>query len=300
MKNISYWVFGTLTLFAWLTFLYITGYFIASLPILVISMLLLPPIRQFFYLKTKKQISFNIKSFLIWVMIILFGILAVISSNNNETRESEKREQEQVKKLAEINKNNIDYFNINRKKIIEKAKMYLANKSYQETIKLTDKYLVTKDKELQQINYLAKTEMILTRLKTISSEDYIGNKKLYKQLVSLNPENTKYKEMLDSYLNKIKLEAIKKEKNKIKKKKIEESFSAWDGSHIKLAYMIKKNMNDPDSYKHDETVYVVKGDYLIVTTAYRGRNGFGGIVRETIKVKINIFDDTIQVLNKGY
>ena len=63
---------------------------------------------------------------------------------------------------------------------------------------------------------------------------------------------------------------------------LEEQFSTWDGSHINLTRVIKDAMNDPDSYKHDETVYVDNGDHLIVTTTFRGANAFGGVVKNTV------------------
>jgi hypothetical protein len=40
-------------------------------------------------------------------------------------------------------------------------------------------------------------------------------------------------------------------------------------------------MNDPDSYDHVETKYVDKGTYIRVISTFRGKNAFGGMVKNT-------------------
>jgi len=57
-------------------------------------------------------------------------------------------------------------------------------------------------------------------------------------------------------------------------------------------------MNDPDSYKHAKTVYVDKGDHLIVTTTYRGKNVFGGVVKNSITAKVDLKGNVIEVISQ--
>ncbi|MBN2088933.1 hypothetical protein JW964_04945, partial [candidate division KSB1 bacterium] len=81
-------------------------------------------------------------------------------------------------------------------------------------------------------------------------------------------------------------------------KKIEQSFSAWDGSHRGLTEYIKKSMNDPSSYEHVETKYSDKGDHLVVKTTFRGKNAFGGIVTNSITAKVDLNGNVIEVISK--
>lgn len=81
---------------------------------------------------------------------------------------------------------------------------------------------------------------------------------------------------------------------KKRKELIDKQFSAWDGSHIKLTRLIKKSMNDPDSYEHVETVYWDMGSHLIIRTMFRGKNAFGGVIKNWVKAKTDI--DTGQVI----
>ena len=64
-------------------------------------------------------------------------------------------------------------------------------------------------------------------------------------------------------------------------KDIEDCFK-WDGSHTQLTQLIKSLMNDPDSYKHVKTLYGDQDSVILVTTTYRGKNAYGGVVTETI------------------
>lgn len=81
---------------------------------------------------------------------------------------------------------------------------------------------------------------------------------------------------------------------------IKKQLSPWDGSHIQLTKLIKKAMNDPNSFEHDETVYWDQGDYLIVRTKYRGRNAFGGLVSNWIKAKTDIETGTVfEIIEQG-
>jgi hypothetical protein len=81
-----------------------------------------------------------------------------------------------------------------------------------------------------------------------------------------------------------------------RKERIEKSFSSWDGSHYGLTKTIKESMNDPKSYEHDKTVYADKGDYLIVETSFRGKNGFGGVVRNKCRAKCDLDGNVLEII----
>jgi len=85
----------------------------------------------------------------------------------------------------------------------------------------------------------------------------------------------------------------------IRKERIESTFSAWDGSHMGLEKLIKRTMNDPDSYEHVKTVYSDKGNYLIVKTTFRGKNAFGGVVTNWIMAKADLDGNIIEVISRG-
>lgn len=89
-----------------------------------------------------------------------------------------------------------------------------------------------------------------------------------------------------------------KTKEELRAATIERHFSAWDGSHRGLTALIKKSMNDPDSYEHVETVYWDRSDHLVVRTTFRGRNAFGGMVRNSVTAKVDLNGTVIEVISQ--
>ena len=69
---------------------------------------------------------------------------------------------------------------------------------------------------------------------------------------------------------------------------IQEQFSEWDGSHFKTQFLLKKSMNDPDSYEHIQTVYYDMDSFLLVTTTFRGKNAFGAKVVNKKSAKVSV------------
>ena len=78
--------------------------------------------------------------------------------------------------------------------------------------------------------------------------------------------------------------------------KIENQFSKWDGSHLAVTKKIKDSMNDPNSFEHVETRYIDRGEFLIVTTKFRGTNAFGGVVTSSTIMKVDLKGNVIEVL----
>ena len=85
----------------------------------------------------------------------------------------------------------------------------------------------------------------------------------------------------------------------VRKERIEKHFSAWNGSHKGLTEIIKKSMNDPNSYEHEETVYWDRGDHLVVKTTFRGNNAFGGVVKNSVTAKVDLNGNVIEIISQG-
>lgn len=90
-------------------------------------------------------------------------------------------------------------------------------------------------------------------------------------------------------------ELIKKDDEE-RKKKIQASFSMWNGSHRGVVALVKDAMHDADSYKHIETTYSDKGDHLIINCRYSGTNGYGGRVQGRIIAKVDLEGNVLEVI----
>ena len=80
---------------------------------------------------------------------------------------------------------------------------------------------------------------------------------------------------------------------------IDGQFSIWDGSNTYLVKLVKKNLNDPKSFEHVETVYSDKGTYILVKMTYRAKNAFGGLVLQNITAKSDYESQTISVISQN-
>ena len=108
--------------------------FWGGLCLITISLLLLPPSRNFAYSKTNKIIPIKARAVIILALFVAFSVF-----------ESAKTRQE-----------NIAYFSQNRVKILAQANTALAEKDFEAAVSQTDKYLVSGDEKLLEINTKAK------------------------------------------------------------------------------------------------------------------------------------------------
>ncbi len=319
------WIFGVLFFMAGLLAVIYSPF--GGFCLLAIALLLLPPVRNFIFSKTNKGIPTKVRAISIFVLLIGFGVFITQYQNKAEQELVAKQAQEHAEKVAQARQANIDHFIANREQIISSVKTALYNKKYQSAISQSSKYLVSGDKELEQLNERAKqmlaeiikaeraarvkveneakTKEILAKLKTIPASQYQQNKNLYQQLVDYNSENDKYKQKLSYYSKKLREQ---QERTRIKQEKIKEERnmriakfgerpiqSAWDGSYYPVERYLERIANDPDSIKIDgcTKVYRIESGWL-VGCDYRGRNAFGGMIRQSNWFTI-IHDRVIQM-----
>ncbi len=262
----------------------------AGLLFLLISLFLLPPARDFIYSKTNKKLSPAKRFITVFALMMVGGIFL---------------KQEQT-----------IYFNDNRAQIIDSIKKELSDGKYDAAISLSDEYLETGDDEIKELNSLAiaklnqakkeqkskdleqKTKDLLIAVKKIPVSEFSKNNAIYKELLALHPDNKAYKDKVDFYTKKInKKESIRLAAEN-RKKRIESQFK-WNGAHRNLERFVKNAMHDPDSYEHAKTVYWEGKDHLVVDMTYRGKNGFGGVVKNFIMVKVSLDGRILEILDQS-
>lgn len=99
---------------------------------------------------------------------------------------------------------------------------------------------------------------------------------------------------------KMKMRQIEKEEKIAKenrRKKIEDQFSAWDGSHLGLVRFVKNDMNDASSFEHVETKYRDQGKTLFIVMKFRGKNAFGALVLNSISAKVDFNGNVLEIID---
>lgn len=138
----------------------------------------------------------------------------------------------------------------------------------------------------------------LERADDILAENF---NKATRQLMSEN--NQSKIDSLNNVLDMIALnvDAIALEKEALKnnqKDQIKSQFSSWDGSHRNFVKLVKKNMNDPDSFDHVETRYAVLSNNsgIQVSMKFRGKNAFGGTVLNHLTAQFDMNGNFIRMV----
>lgn len=277
---------------------------------IAMSLFLLPPARKAVYALTNRQLSFTGRFVSLFALFILSGFFMVQTGKDKTVQVADKESEEQEKAMLEVRQKKIDYFNSYREEIITSSSLALSQKKYQEVIEKTSEYLPSNDKELQDIHNKAKSALtklkeaeyraqreartaeLVAKLREVPVSEFAKNKRMYQQLVNINPENSKYQEKLNFYSRKLneKMLEERKEQQRLERERKERIIkfgkvptqSAWDGSYIVVENYLKRAANDPDSIEVDgcTKVYHTENGWL-VGCDYRGRNAFGALVRQS-------------------
>ena len=308
------WIFGALFLLTGVVSLFSAP--LAGIAMLAISLLLFPPARKFAYSKTNKELPFKARAAAIVVLFIAFGVFVGQDESRKAQEVAAKEAQAQAEKAAAMRKQNIDYFNQNSAQILGEVKEAIANGDYNKASALSSKYLAAQNAELLDLNAKAKaaqsaaerkekTQAILAQLKDVPASALQKNRDLYQQLVSLNPDAPAYAEKLNFFSDKLKQQEEKERLAQEKVKRENEDriakfgkppiASGWDGSYLAVNRYLERVANDPDSIKIDGCTKVFTTDKgWLVGCDYRGRNAFGGMIRQSNWFTI-VHDTVIQM-----
>jgi len=82
----------------------------------------------------------------------------------------------------------------------------------------------------------------------------------------------------------------------LRERSIQAAFSPISGAHLELERRIKSVMPNPASYQHVVTRYQDDGGSIFVQTTYRGTNGLGTIVTESVQARADIKGNVLEIL----
>ncbi len=207
------WVFGVLFALAGLMVV-VASHPLPSIPLILISLLLLPPIRNFAFEKTGRSLTVTQRRFSICVLLVAFPILLSIGEYRRTRRLEEQQAQEQAEREAALRKKKIEHFRSNKAVLLAEFQTEYDKGNYQQVLYKASKFLVSNDPDLIEVHKLAKSkldeiarkekeERILAELKGIPASNLEKNRDLYRQLLSLYPDNAKYKTKYDYYASRI-------------------------------------------------------------------------------------------------
>jgi len=272
---------------------------IASIPLFLIPLLLLPPIRKFAHKKTQRKISTSARSVITVFLLLAFGMI-------NPWESANKDKEEKMLEFAE-----------NRASILEESRKQLAAGNYQAVLDYYNEYSFVEDQEFSQIGEEAgilkaenevriESARLTSELESLPETETRKLLEIYEKLSGYHPDNTAYAANLQKYSEIVRIENEKLAESQAKREMIEAQaqqrvemieaqFSIWDGSHRNLTKMIKNAMHDSDSYEHVATARFDRGDYLQVQTTYRGKNLFGAVVTNSVQATVSLSGTVLSI-----
>jgi hypothetical protein len=79
--------------------------------------------------------------------------------------------------------------------------------------------------------------------------------------------------------------------------RVQKQFSSWDGSHLGVAKYIKQSLRDPRSFEHIDTQFDDRVVNLVVTTTYWYKDPAGQRVKGSIKAKVDLDGNILEVIS---
>lgn len=300
LKTILKWFFG-------ISFVLSGLISIADSPIVAILSIILGLFLIPSFLKIVEQkLNYSFPTSLKWA-IAIGGLFLVGFAISSQTAAEERK----VDKIVEEASLLIDNGEMSAaKEKIENAKSKYSTSDNKAT-KLEDEIEKSKSVDFAKEQLVGLTDDEFAKLQEGELEkSFLTQKTLNADLISLMekqaPERDKIIKQIEEKIEQERIAAEKEaerkkqeELNKNRKETIEKQFSAWDGSHPALTRLIKKNMNDPDSYDHIETRFRDDGNSIFVITKFRGANAFGGKVINTVSARVDFEGNVIEIVSQN-
>jgi hypothetical protein len=163
-------------------------------------------------------------------------------------------------------------------------------------------------KEVKSFDAMVRTAIALEKVASLPPDDIKARLSAYTTLATLHPENVEYVDehkrlqvlFSEQESKRIAAEqeaARKAAEAEARKKRIEACFRP-DGSHRSLSAQVKEAMKNPASYEHVKTVYVDKGDYVLVKMTYRGTNSFNAVVTNAVVAKTGLDGRILEIISE--
>ncbi|SHH55340.1 hypothetical protein [Ferrimonas marina] len=283
---------------------------LSAVPMAAAALLFIPQVRAFVFQKTNWTLSPTNRAFIAFGLFITSAVILTQSEQAKQRAADAELARVQAQEQARMKQANLDHFLANKDAVLQEVESLLNSDATGEAIDLAKLYLHSEDPELSALNdqavaqiqlkkHRARESVLLAELKTIPAAQLEENRVRYLELAEMFPDNARYQEKYRHYLTKVTQAKREAQLAAQRKERIEKQFSAWDGSHHNLERAIKRAMNDPSSYEHDETVYWDMGDHLVVQMRYRGSNAFGAIILTQTKAKVTLDGHIIQILDRS-
>jgi hypothetical protein len=280
------WFFGVLLVLAGLgLFLPPDSTPLAGLLLLLAGAVLLPSTARWARRKLGITVSPRVVGGSLVVLVVASGIAIAFDQERSATRSTAAADSARLGALR-------TQFDTASMAILERMRSAIGAADWQSAMRAAAPYRSLGDQRLDSLYSVAaelrqaeideaREKELLARVRRVPASDLSENRRLYGQLMNLNPDQPTYRERYDYYNGRIsKREAEAAERRR--RFGDAPQASAWDGTYGEVKDYLREVMNDPKSLEMDSCTGVYNTDEgWLVGCDYRGRNAFGGMVRQS-------------------
>lgn len=228
--------------------------------------------------------------------VLFFAFGAYVSKDvGSSTGTVDQVEREQAeRRLAEVaaREKLAEELRMNRANIIATVRELIAKGEYAPARSQANRFRSLDDSELRSLSEeatqkygLKREKDLLSQLRKGKKSDFESAVSSYQELASLFPNNPIYKTSLQRAQGEL---AVKKARDHDEEQRRLALFGeppkqrSWDGSYASVESYLRRVLNDPDSLQMNGCTGVFHIDSgWLVGCDYRGKNGFGGLVRQS-------------------
>lgn len=225
--------------------------------------------------------------------LFVASMLVIQFESSAEREAREVAEAEKMKELAAKGRQvNIDKFAKEKESILMHLETLYVQERYQDILDESQRYTLTEDASLIKIRSDAKAKLkkiadqkrtaeLLAKVRGLKDTDLIALKDAYVELSRLNPLNAEYVEKRTHFSAKVQ-EIQDKQEKWVKLYGEPPKQYSYHGPYYQVTSYLERIANDPDSIDVESCTQVYMGDDgWVVGCTYRGKNGFGGLIRKS-------------------
>lgn len=258
---------------------------LAGACLIIAGLLLLPPGWRWVEQRAAFLASGRIRATAVVVLVVAAGIAAQVAGVK-QTAQAEQRVDSLLRERRRTQ------FEADPTAVLAGVQAMMDSGRYRQAIRYVDQYRFIGDRRLlemraealrrqNELDAVEREQALVARARTVPASNYAENLRIYNELVSLRPENRTYVSRRDRY------ESLYQRQRAAEADRLRRFGNPPQPSVINGTYRVVRNylrnvMNDPESLEMDGCTRVYESpDGWVVGCDYRGRNAFGGMVRQS-------------------
>lgn len=253
-----------------------------------------PPIRNFINRKT----GINLHGAIYAVAFVVLASIGVSLTGDQQTKQAQEKEiavQLALQKRVAANRATAEAeFRDNKIAILADAQRLFDAGDMAGVRTVLARLSQIGDPDLVRLRDAASLVSLRSELKQNPTEERLAV--IYTDVARIDPADTDAAAKAAEIKSRIAADRARVARAQEREQQIRSQFSGWDGSHPAVERAVKRQMKNPDSYKHVETRYLdIGSEKFTVFTRFSGTNSFNAVVTNTATAIVSPSGEVVSI-----